>query len=285
MSQLVKLKAEEAERTVALVSIAALSPVATTATPRLTPPQPRPRPQTYCSRCNLCRADPQKLPRSWRAVAALPASGRMSSTSATDAGDALATGGSATCSAADVPHAIMEVQTDGADDRRGGGPTRIARFCGYVPAPLPSPLPSPSSSLGGATRGGSDGAMRVDGKRQRREGGSEGGGGGGGASGDSHEAHRQTAHQGAHQGTQQNTGRTDETDDNDAHDALSRARYGRALQAASASFSGACVVHDFVSAEYEQALVDELRAPAREWKPSQSGRRKQDYGPKVNATR
>ncbi|XP_074045568.1 alpha-ketoglutarate-dependent dioxygenase alkB homolog 4 isoform X2 [Macrotis lagotis] len=45
-------------------------------------------------------------------------------------------------------------------------------------------------------------------------------------------------------------------------------------------FPGVALIPDFVSAEEEAELV---RAMGRDaWKPSQSGRRKQDYGPRVN---
>ncbi|XP_062816458.1 alpha-ketoglutarate-dependent dioxygenase alkB homolog 4 [Anolis carolinensis] len=45
-------------------------------------------------------------------------------------------------------------------------------------------------------------------------------------------------------------------------------------------FPGVCLLDDFVTAEEERHMVTLMdQSP---WKPSQSGRRKQDYGPKVN---
>uniref|UniRef100_A0A8D0BNV5 AlkB homolog 4, lysine demethylase n=1 Tax=Salvator merianae TaxID=96440 RepID=A0A8D0BNV5_SALMN len=45
-------------------------------------------------------------------------------------------------------------------------------------------------------------------------------------------------------------------------------------------FPGVFLIADFVSAEEEKEMVELMDGDA--WKPSQSGRRKQDYGPKVN---
>ncbi|XP_042298329.1 alpha-ketoglutarate-dependent dioxygenase alkB homolog 4 [Sceloporus undulatus] len=45
-------------------------------------------------------------------------------------------------------------------------------------------------------------------------------------------------------------------------------------------FPGVCLLEDFVSAEEEDKMVALMDQDP--WKPSQSGRRKQDYGPKVN---
>ncbi|XP_072834370.2 alpha-ketoglutarate-dependent dioxygenase alkB homolog 4 isoform X1 [Pogona vitticeps] len=45
-------------------------------------------------------------------------------------------------------------------------------------------------------------------------------------------------------------------------------------------FPGVVLLEDFVSAEEEHRMVELMDQDA--WKPSQSGRRKQDYGPKVN---
>jgi DNA N6-methyl adenine demethylase len=46
------------------------------------------------------------------------------------------------------------------------------------------------------------------------------------------------------------------------------------------TFEGTMVVEEFVSKETAETLLDDLES--REWKPSQSGRRKQDFGPGVN---
>ncbi|KAJ7309031.1 hypothetical protein JRQ81_008318 [Phrynocephalus forsythii] len=45
-------------------------------------------------------------------------------------------------------------------------------------------------------------------------------------------------------------------------------------------FPGVVLLEDFISAEEEREMVELMDQNA--WKPSQSGRRKQDYGPKVN---
>ncbi|XP_053312802.1 alpha-ketoglutarate-dependent dioxygenase alkB homolog 4 [Spea bombifrons] len=45
-------------------------------------------------------------------------------------------------------------------------------------------------------------------------------------------------------------------------------------------FPGVCLIQDFVTQEEEKEMVHLM--DQEEWKPSQSGRRKQDFGPKVN---
>ena len=57
-------------------------------------------------------------------------------------------------------------------------------------------------------------------------------------------------------------------------------RYGHAVLFASRCFKGAHVVPSFLSSAQEEELLADFCG--RDWRPSQSGRRKQDYGPKVN---
>lgn len=71
-------------------------------------------------------------------------------------------------------------------------------------------------------------------------------------------------------------------DDAEEDASVSAASYGRALRAA-ASFSGVAVVHEFVTKNLAETILSYFEA--REWKPSQSGRRKQDFGPGVNFRR